>query len=98
MSLQVAHELGLALTQEVLTGATSVPKLQWLHVEQGCPLPASIVHYAARYGSIETLRWLQQHGCAFTASTCESAAVGAHLHVLRFLCDQASGVNMSAPM
>jgi hypothetical protein len=88
-TLQVARRLGLLITAEVLIGAAeSVPKLQWLHTEQGSPLPEDIVNYAARWGSIEALTWLQQHGCAFTTETCESAAVGAHLHILQFLREQ----------
>eukprot|EP00953_Heterococcus_sp_UTEX-ZZ885_P020046 11203-Heterococcus_DN1.PRE.2 len=88
-TLQVARRLGLLFTAEVLIGAAeSVPKLQWLHTEQGCPLPEDIVNYAARWGSTEALTWLQQHGCAFTTKTCESAAVGAHLHALQFLREQ----------
>jgi hypothetical protein len=87
-TLQVAHELGLEFTEWVVIGAAeaaSVPKLQWLHTEQGCPLPASIANYAAQCGSIGTLKWLQQHGSDFTARTCRTAAAGAHLHVLQFL-------------
>src|SRR6476646_3676409 len=44
-TLQMAHGLGLTLTRMVLFGAAesaSVPKLQWLHTEQGCPLPEDI--------------------------------------------------------
>eukprot|EP00953_Heterococcus_sp_UTEX-ZZ885_P007149 4348-Heterococcus_DN1.PRE.2 len=55
--LRAACELGLALTGEVLAGAAeaaSVPTLQWLHTEEGCPLPPGICTYAARCGSIDT--------------------------------------------
>jgi hypothetical protein len=83
-TLQVAQELGLELTDEVLIGA-SIPKLQWLHTEQGCPLPTSLTFYAARCGNIDTLRWLRGHGSAFTATTFQGAAAGAQLHVLQYL-------------
>jgi hypothetical protein len=90
-TLQAAHELGLQLTDHVLLGAAkaaSVPKLQWLHLEQGCMLRADATYHAARKGSTETLRWLEEHGSAFTADTCEGAAAGGQLHVLQWLRDQ----------
>jgi hypothetical protein len=89
-TLRAAHELGLAFTSEVLIGAAesgSTLKLQWLHAEQACQLPAASAHYAARHGSIDVLRWLKR-GVAFTAETCEGAAAGAHTHVLQFLRDE----------
>jgi hypothetical protein len=58
-TLQALHELGLQLTDGVLIGAAeaaSVPKLQWLRNEQGCALPDDISFYAARSGSLDTLR------------------------------------------
>jgi Ankyrin repeats (3 copies) len=90
-TLRAAHELGLQLCDEVLIGAAeaqaaSVPNLQWLHTEQGCSwLPESLCDYAARAGSLDTLRWSRDHGCEFTASACKGAAVGAHVHVLQFV-------------
>jgi hypothetical protein len=63
-------------------------KRQWLHIEQGCQLPPDICSYAARGGSIDLLRWLKEHGTAFTAETCEGAAAGAHIHVLQYLRDE----------
>jgi hypothetical protein len=87
-ALQAAHALGLQLTQAVVIGAAeaaSVPKLQWLHTEQGCALPGIVSNYAAASGSIDTLRWLKQHGCLFSSGTGEGAAAGAHLHVLQYL-------------
>jgi hypothetical protein len=90
-TLQAAGELGLQLKDEVLIGAAaaaSVPKLQWLHVDQNCRLPPSICHYAARSGSIGLLKWLRQHGSALNAETCAGAAAGAHIHVLQYLHDE----------
>jgi hypothetical protein len=72
-TLQVAHKLGLQLTDYVLIGiveAASVPKLEWLHTQQGYELPEYISRYAATSGSIDTLRWLKEHGVAFTAEAC----------------------------
>jgi hypothetical protein len=90
-TLQAAHELGLAFTAEVLIGAAedaSLPKLHWLHMYQGCGLPPLLNNFAARSGSIDTLRWTHDHGIPFTPATCESAAACAHVHVLRFLRDE----------
>jgi hypothetical protein len=90
-ALRAAHELGLQFTRVVLIGAAeaaSIPRLQWLHTEQGCLLPSNISLYAARSGSIDTLRWLMEHGSDFTIDTCRGAAAGAHLHVLHFLRDE----------
>jgi hypothetical protein len=97
--LRAACKLGLALTDEVLIGAAesaSVPKLQWLHTEQSCELPADICAWAAKSGSINALRWLREHGSAFTADTCKSAAAGDHVHVLRFLHDEGCEWNWDA--
>jgi hypothetical protein len=90
-TLQAAVDLGLQLTDEVVIGAAeaaSLPQLQWLHVQQGCPLPRGICDWAAKSGSMDTLVWLRDHGSAFRSSTCEAAAGGAHLHLLEFLRDQ----------
>jgi hypothetical protein len=90
-TLQAALELGLELTREVLLGAAeaaSAPKLQCLHTDRDCPLPAGITCYAAKGGSVDALRWLKQHGSVFTTDTCRVAAAGAHVHVLQFLRDE----------
>jgi hypothetical protein len=87
-TLQAAHELGLALSDEVLKGAAeaaSVPKLQWLHTKRSCPLPADICEYAALSGSVNLLRWLKDHGGVLTARACKSAAAGAHVPLLQYL-------------
>jgi hypothetical protein len=87
-TLQAANELGLALSDEVLIGAAeaaSVPKLQWLHIEKGCPLPADTCEYAALSGNIDLLRWLRDHGGVLTARCCKSAAAGAHVPSLQYL-------------
>jgi hypothetical protein len=89
-TLRAAHELGLQLTEEVLFGAAqslqfSANKLQWLHTEHGCELFDEISDYAARSGSVETLKWLKARGIVFSAITCEAGAAGAHLHVLQYL-------------
>jgi Ankyrin repeats (3 copies) len=90
-TLQFVHELGLPLTDRVLTGAAasgSVPKLQWLHVDQRCRLPTDITEYAARSGSIDAMIWVNEH-CSelFSFRTWEGAAICAQVQVLQFLRD-----------
>eukprot|EP00953_Heterococcus_sp_UTEX-ZZ885_P006839 4174-Heterococcus_DN1.PRE.1 len=92
-TLRVAQGLGLQISDEVLIGAAeaqaaSVPKLQWLRTEDNCPLSAEFAYHAAQSGSVDTLKWLKDHGCAFTTHTCEGAAAGGHQHVLQFLRDE----------
>jgi hypothetical protein len=89
--LQAAHELGLELTEEVVSGAAaaaSVPKLQWLHTEQGCPLHDGITYYAAKSGNVDVLIWLKDRGQELKADTCMGAAAGAHVHLLQYLRDE----------
>jgi hypothetical protein len=101
-TLQAAHALGLQLTGALLTGAAeaaSVPKLQWLHSDQGCALPDDISYYAANSGSMDTLRWLRQHGCLFSSRTCEGAAAGADVQCCSSCVRRgASGAPARAPL
>jgi hypothetical protein len=46
--------------------------------------PAELCALAAGCGSLETLAWLHDRGCAWDASTCASAARGGHLAVLQW--------------
>jgi hypothetical protein len=89
-TLQAALELGLTFTAELLYGAAKadVPKMQWLHTEQGCQLPYHICDEAAGSGSMDMLRWSRQRGCVLSSKCCEGAAAGAHLHILQFLRDE----------
>jgi hypothetical protein len=89
-TLAAAQQLGLSLTDAVVRSAaeTSLSKLHWLHTEQHCSLPDDISVHAAKSGSIEMLKWLQQRGCALDARSCEQAAKAGHLHVLMFLRSQ----------
>jgi hypothetical protein len=98
-TLRATHELGLELRYQVLSGAAeaaSLPKLQWLHTTQGCPLYADVTYLAARVGSVDTLRWLRSGGCAISASTCRGAAAGAHTHMLQFLREEGCGWDYNA--
>jgi hypothetical protein len=90
VALRVAHGLGLDLRgfAETTLGAAeaaSMPTLQYLHTELGCPLHADTTFYAARFNSMEMLNWLKEHGVAFTASACRGAAAGGQVHLLQFL-------------
>jgi hypothetical protein len=91
-TLCVAQELGLVLSPPLMRGAASgccLPKLQWLHTEQRCPLPDDITAVAARAGDVEMLRWLKSKGCSFNQDTFSTAAVTPdNLHVLQFLHDE----------
>jgi Ankyrin repeats (3 copies) len=88
-TLQVALELGLPLTDDVLCGAArslSLRKLQWLHTaRQPCELAVSLRCYAATAGSIEILQWLRKNGEIFDRHTAESAAAAGHIAVLSYL-------------
>jgi hypothetical protein len=97
--LQAAYELELELTDQVASGAAvaaSVPKLQWLHAQQGRPLHEDITYHAAKSGNVDVLNWLKDRGHAFTAVTCWGAAAGAHVHILKYLRDGACGWNTYA--
>jgi hypothetical protein len=91
-ALRAAREVGLQLTDDVLIGAAeaaSVPKLKWLHTQQGSnELPEDICYWAAKSGSIDTLNWLRDHGSEFETFICERAASGAHQHLLQYLQDE----------
>jgi hypothetical protein len=60
--------------------------LQYLILQQQCPIPSGLSQYAARSGSISMLTWLKtQTCCTFDASTCEAAAFVSQLAVLQHL-------------
>jgi hypothetical protein len=89
-------DLGLDFTKNVAEGAAaagSLPKLQQLFREHGCPLISrkggnAICEIAARTGNIEMLQWLQGEGKRkFSAATALAAAEAGHSAVVRFLVD-----------
>jgi hypothetical protein len=88
-ALVAAHELGLPLSADVMRGAASsrcLSKLQWLHIEQRCPLSDDITAVTARACDVEMLRWLKRAGCCFDKWTSlRGAQTGNNLHVLQFL-------------
>jgi hypothetical protein len=59
--------------------------LEWLH-EHGCPWkPDEICYDAAKSGSVETLVYLKQQGCLFSARTMYGAAMEGRLAVCQYL-------------
>jgi hypothetical protein len=60
-------------------------KLQWLQEEHNCCLNDTLCIYAAIDGSISTLRWLKQQGCAFATQCCYNAAQHNQLSSLQYL-------------
>jgi hypothetical protein len=97
-TLQVAHELGLPWSQSLVEGAARssvLSKLQWLVLQQHCPLPERIAEFAAAGGSVDMLRWLKQKGVAFDEKTSEAAARKAHnLHVLAYLVEEGCSLHV----
>jgi hypothetical protein len=88
-TLQVAHELGLPLTDSVVCGvaqSASILKMQWLHTaRQNRKLPSFSSCYAAEAGSIDMLRWLKEHGVRYDDRAMEYAAQVGHIAVLSYL-------------
>jgi hypothetical protein len=75
--LQLAHELGLKLSVEVVRGAAmsaSLAKLEWLHKNMKCELPDDICNFAASSGRVDVLRWLMQRGCHLSSDAYTYAA------------------------
>jgi hypothetical protein len=85
----LAHEYCVPLTSaDVVRGALVAldgPKLQWLVSNMKCTLPFDIDRFAARSGSVDMLRLLQQQGVLFTEYTAVAAIKAKHLHVLKYL-------------
>jgi hypothetical protein len=69
---------GMQWTESTSRGAAesaNVNKLRWLLDEQRCPQAEDICDCAAAACDTETLAWLKERGCVFTANTCARAAV-----------------------
>jgi hypothetical protein len=95
-TLQMVHDQGLKWSIELLYGAAEsalLHKLQWLHKEQKCELPADTCHYAARGNSIKLLSWLQEVEVEPSQRTCAAAAAGGHIGCLQFLREQGTDWN-----
>ncbi|WZN65966.1 putative ankyrin repeat protein [Chloropicon roscoffensis] len=82
----VSHSLGWF--QWVCDTFEILPGCEWDAKErvEGAVYEGDLVNYAALQGSIEILRWLmEEKGYEFNRATCEGAAFGGHLDVLKFL-------------
>jgi hypothetical protein len=77
-TLEQLHTLyGMPFTEQTSRGAAvvgAVSKLQWLLDEHQCPQAADICTYGAFAPTTDTLEFLKQRGCAFTADVCTAAA------------------------
>eukprot|EP00953_Heterococcus_sp_UTEX-ZZ885_P019177 10724-Heterococcus_DN1.PRE.1 len=87
--LLLAQEYRVPLASpDVVRGAVVAldgPKLQWLLTDMKCKLPVDIDCFAARSGSVDMLRLLQQQGVPFTEQTAVAAISAKHLNVLKYL-------------
>jgi hypothetical protein len=87
--LLLARKYLVPLTSaDVIRGAVvaqDAPKLQWLLTDMKCKLPVDIDCFAARSGSVDMLKLLQQHGVLYTEQTAVAAISAKHLHVLKYL-------------
>jgi hypothetical protein len=90
-TLRAAHALGLLFLPQLILGAASsrcLSKIQWLHVDQRCPLPDGVTAVAAKAGNLEQLKWLHAHGAAVNSSTAVEASLGGAVHVFEWLQQQ----------
>jgi Ankyrin repeats (3 copies) len=89
--LAAAHELCMPYSDGLVYGVASGARLsilRWLHTLRASPLPRYIDRYAATSGCVDTLKWLQVTGIAFTADTVTHAARCRRLPALQFLYEQ----------
>jgi hypothetical protein len=87
-TLVTVHELGAPWSANMVCGVAfggSVFKLEWLHTQQHCQLPADISKHAAKGGSIEVLMWSKQQRISFSKESCAAAADCNQLVALQFL-------------
>jgi len=66
--------------------------LQWLVVDWGISLQASLCSQAAAGGNLLALKWLRRKGCPWNACTCEFAAFHGHLGVLKWARQHGCGI------
>jgi hypothetical protein len=91
-TLSAALKCGMPLSPHVCHGAARggwLAKLQWLVLEQKCPVYSDISVSAAASGSIPVLTFLRELNISFTVdftveTACSAAAAG-HQHVIEYL-------------
>jgi uncharacterized metal-binding protein len=88
-TLTALSELGMPLSETVVNAVAVSGRLnilQHLLLDQQCPIPLGLSHYAARSGSISMLQWLKAEDlCEFDDFTCEGAANAGQLAALQHL-------------
>eukprot|EP00953_Heterococcus_sp_UTEX-ZZ885_P028202 15048-Heterococcus_DN1.PRE.4 len=91
-TLERAFQCGLQHTSAVCSGAAAagdLPKLQWLHLEQGCPLDNEITEIAATHGDLDMLMWARSRGCEWQEECiADWAAQSRNLDMLNWLSGQ----------
>jgi hypothetical protein len=91
-TLERAFQCGLMRTSAVCRGAAAagdLPKLQWLHLEQGCPLDNKITETAAKDGDLDMLMWARACGCEWQEDCLANwAAESGDLDTLNWLSDE----------
>jgi hypothetical protein len=82
------RELGMPLSETVIKATALSGRLhilQHLLSEQHCPKPYALSYYAARSGSIITLKWMRKESFKFSQYTCTGAAEEGQLAALQHL-------------
>jgi hypothetical protein len=97
-TLATAHELGMDLTEAVMSAAVECNKLaevQYLH-SQGCDWPSGLLEAAAGRGYFELLRWCYEHGCPWNtvAAATLYAAKSGNVELMAWVLQQ-SGTRLS---
>ncbi|KAL6059777.1 Ankyrin repeat domain containing protein [Balamuthia mandrillaris] len=63
---------------------SSLAALQWVRLDQDCPLSANTCALAAAQGQLQVLQWAREHGFPWDESTCNAAAETGQLKVLQW--------------
>jgi hypothetical protein len=91
-ALEKAFQCGLKRTSSVCRGAAAagnLAKLQWMHLQQGCPLDNKITETAAKDGNLDMLMWARSRGCEWQEDCIANwAAESGNLDMLDWLSDQ----------
>jgi hypothetical protein len=91
-ALERAFQCGLMRSSSVCIGVAEVgsfEKLQWLHLEQGCPLDKEITKLAAKQGDLDILIWARSRGCEWQANRVPNwAAQSGNIDMLDWLMDE----------
>jgi hypothetical protein len=87
-TLSVAFERGMPHTTYMCDGASKgkrLAELEWLLIDQKCPVQSDISVTAAESGSVPVLNCLKQGGVSFTVETAYIAAAAGHRYVIEYL-------------